>query len=169
MNNPLTAEASRVAYLRERLLMAFPELADDDQALADTLEGLSDFNEMCRHVIDSAANDKAMAAALKLRIADMQERAARFETREDRKRQAVAQAMEAAVIKKIEAPEFTISLRNNPSKVVITDETRIPAEFWKEKIVKTLDRTLLKEALETDIVPGAELSNGGASLTIRTK
>lgn len=169
MTNPLTFEAMNVAYLREKLLATFPELREDDQALADTLDGLTDFNEMVCRIIDSAENDGAMAAVLKTRIADMQTRVARFETREDRKRQAVAAAMEAAVVKKIEAPEFTISLRNNPPKVVVTDETRIPAEFWKEKIVKTLDRTLLKEALETDIVPGAELSNGGASLTVRTK
>lgn len=169
MSDSLAIEATKVAVLRERLLTLYPELGDDAQALADMLDGLTSFNEMVVAVMNSAEDDAALAAALNNRMNDMQTRERRLADRHDAKRRAVALAMEAAGVRKIEAPEFTISLRALPPKVLVTDETQIPAEFWKEKTVKTLNKTLLKEALETDTVPGAELSNGGASLTIRTK
>lgn len=169
MSDLLAIEATKVALLRARLLELYPELGEDAQALADTLEGMTDFNDMVCAVIDSAENDASMVRALENRVNDMNCRMTRLMDREDRKRRAVGQAMEAAGVRKIEAPEFTISLRALPPKVLVTDETRIPSEFWEEKTVKTLNKTLLKEALETDTVPGAELSNGGASLTIRTK
>lgn len=169
MTDPLSIEALKVQCLRARLLELYPELGEDAQTLADTLEGMTDFNEMVCVLIDSAENDQALANALKERVADMNERMARFSNRVERKRNAVASAMEAAQVKKIEAPEFTISLRNNPPKVVIIDETQIPADYWREKVSRSVDKTAVKEALANGIVPGAELSNGGVGLTVRTK
>lgn len=169
MTDPLALEAMRVSCLRARLLDLYPELGEDAQALADTLEGMSDFNDMVCVVIDSAENDAALVTALQDRVASMNLRMQRLSEREDRKRRAVAGAMEAAGVRKIEAPEFTISLRALPSKVVVTDETRIPADYWREKTTKTVDKTALKTALENGTVPGAELSNGGIGLSVRTK
>jgi len=70
-------------------------------------------------------------------------------------------------ITKIECPEFSISTRKNPAKLVISDDTKIPM-IYKETITKTsVVNAKLKDALKSGIeIEGAELTFG-ASLTIK--
>ena len=169
MNAPIANVAQIAAQIKAKLLETFPELAEDEQALMDTLEGLTDFNEIAERVIASALNDDALAVALKARQADMAERCGRLEARSKAKRAAVASAMETAGVKKIEAPECTISLRAVAPKVVITDESKLPGTYWVETIMRRPDRDSIKEALKGGDVPGAEMTNGGITLAVRTK
>lgn len=169
MTAPITYAALSVALLREQLLATYPGLAEDDQALADTIEGETDFNALVVALIDSAEDDKAMALAIGSRIADLQARQSRIDARVEKKRSVVAAAMEAAGVRKIEEAAFTISLRNNPGKLIVTDEAAIPTEYWREKITRSIDKKSLADALAAGSVPGADLSNGSVSLTIRTK
>jgi len=60
------------------------------------------------------------------------------------------------------------SVRNLPQKLVITDEKMIPPKFYKEKISKSIDKTLLKSAINNGAsVPGAYINNGGITLTAK--
>ena len=53
-----------------------------------------------------------------------------------------------------------------PQSVEIVDEGLLPEEFFR--ITKTPNKTLIGEKLKAgEDVPGAQLSNGGESLTIR--
>lgn len=169
MNAPIANVAQIAAQIKSRLLETFPELAEDEQALMDTLEGLTDFNELAERVIASALNDDALAVALKARQADMSERCGRFEARSKAKRAAVATAMETVGVKKIEAPECTISLRAVAPKVVITDETKLPETYWVETVMRRPDKDAIKDDLKVGPVLGATLSNGSITLAIRTK
>ena len=92
-------------YLRERLQAEFPE-ADED-TLRDTLEGLSSLPEALASVLRSYLDDLTLAAALGMRIDDMQERLSRIEHRADKKRELVSSVMERADIKKLAEPDFT--------------------------------------------------------------
>src|SRR5215468_4345468 len=107
-------------YLRDRLRAEFPEA--DEETVRDTLEGLSSLPEALAAVVRSYLSDLDLAAALGLRISDMQERLARFEQRADKKRELVTSAMERADIKKLAEPDFTASLRTVPPSVVVIDE-----------------------------------------------
>lgn len=169
MNAPIANVAQIASQIKAKLLDQFPELADDEQTMLDTLEGMTDFNEIAGQVVSSALNDEALAVALKARQADMAERCGRLEARSKAKRAAVAQAMETAGVPKIEAPEFTLSLRSIPPKVIITDEAKLPAAYWVETVMRRPDRDAIKGALKSGAVDGAEFSNGGLSLTVRTK
>lgn len=169
MTAPIETAAQVTAQIKERLLAEFPDLAEDEAALFDTLDGLTEFNEIAVALIQSAEDDAAFADALGVRMADMQIRRDRFKKRHDAKRAAVAQAMETVGVKKIEAPECTLSLRAVPPKVVVIDEAQIPDAYWREKTVRSVDRDALKNALKTETIPGAQMSNGGVGLTVRTK
>src|SRR5690348_16454666 len=105
MTAPIQNAAQITAQIKDRLLAEFPELAEDEVALFDTLEGLTDFNEIAVKLIQSAEDDAAFADALGCRIATMQERRERFKKRHAAKRALVASAMETVGVKKIEAPE----------------------------------------------------------------
>lgn len=154
---------------REMLLVQFPELADDEAALLDTLEGLTDLNDTLIAILRSRDDDLMLTAGIDARIKELSERKARFEARADAKRSFVGRVMEESGVKKLEAPDWTVSLGRKPQAVQITDETAIPADYWREKTTRTVDKVAIKAALATGDVPGAALDNGGTQLTIRKK
>jgi hypothetical protein len=66
-------------------------------------------------------------------------------------------------------PDFTMSLRAQPPKLLVTEESTIPEEFWRPQAPK-LERKALLAALKAGaIVPGATLDNGGVTISVRTK
>jgi hypothetical protein len=151
------------ALLQER----FPEI--DDEALRDTLEGISDLPEIVATIVRSYLDDLSLAAALRSRLADMQERLSRIADRAEKKRALVASVMERADLRKITDPEFTASLRATPPPLVVTGESDIPSTYWKPQAPK-LDRAGLLAALKAgQYVPGASLGNGGVTLAVRTR
>jgi hypothetical protein len=157
-------------YLREQLRFAFPE-ADED-TLADTLEGESNLDQLLIAVMRSADEDEILVAGIKARVEELNERKKRIERRIEAKEAIVLSAMERANLKKIEAPDFTVSTRAVPGKVVITDETLIPAEFMRtpEPPAPVPDKKAIGDALKANTeVPGCLLSNGGAGLSVRRK
>ena len=66
----------------------------------------------------------------------------------------------------MELAEGTVSLRNGPPKVIITNESEIPVDFWRVR--REPDKSKIGAALKAhEFVPGAVLSNPEMSLTIR--
>jgi hypothetical protein len=154
-------------YLRDRLKADFPQA--DEQTLEDTLEGLSSLPEALAAVVRSFLDDLSLAAALGLRISDMQERLARFEHHADKKREFVTSVMERANLKKLAEPDFTVSLRAVPPSVVVIDEALIPQDYWKPQPAR-LDRQSISAALKGgSAIPGATLSNPEMTISVRTK
>ena len=154
-------------YLRERLQADFPEA--DEETLRDTLEGLSTLPEALAAVLRSYLDDLALAAALGIRLGDMQERLSRIERRADQKRGLVTTVMERAGIKRLAESDFTASLRAVRPSLVILDEKEIPASYWKPQPPK-LDRQELALALRSGAaIAGAILGHTQMTLSVRTK
>jgi hypothetical protein len=66
--------------------------------------------------------------------------------------------LEKTNTQKVESSEITITIQNNPHKVVITNEKDIPNEFLETKETQSIDKTKIKEALKNgEDVPGCEL------------
>ncbi len=167
MQESIRHELVQYQYLREQLAAQFPDA--DEETLLDTLEGMTDLNEMIAWVVRSRLDDLALHAALRARMSDMQERAGRLEQRADKKKDVVASVMERAGLKKLTEPDFTLSLRSTNPPLVVTDEGEIPENFWKPQPAK-LDRQGLLTALKAGReVPGVVLGNGGVTISVRTK
>ncbi len=83
MSLPLMHELTYHDYLREQIRNEFPDI--DEETLADTLEGLTNLDEMLGAVVRSHLDDVAIAEALKSRMADMQDRLSRISKRADKK------------------------------------------------------------------------------------
>jgi hypothetical protein len=167
MDVTLSHSLSEHEYLRRCLEEEFPEA--DDETLRDTLEGLSSLPEALAAVIRSYLEDLTLAAALGMRIGDMQERLARFETRAEKKRGLVTQVMERAELKKLQEPDFTVSLRAVPSGLVVRDEAQIPADYWKPQPPRLDKKGLLASLNAGQVIPGAALGNGGTTISVRTR
>jgi hypothetical protein len=161
----LTREAAAVAALREALGAA---TWNDEPLVADMIEGETSFMEALDALLLADLQDTAFANALADAKATLDGRRARIEARQSARRAAIERAMLIADVKKIERPGATLSLAQRKPAIEIEDEAAIPSGFFKTKPV--LDKTALAEALnEGRAVPGARLSNGTVSLTVRRK
>ena len=155
--------------LRFQLMEIDPSIGEDETLLIDMLDGEGgDAMQILERLIDSSIEANVLADAAKARRADLAERQARFERRRDIMRTMAQSALEALEIRKLERAEWTASLANRPPKVVITDESLIPDEFMRVR--REPDKAALLPKLKAGhTVDGAELSNGGIGITIRTK
>lgn len=58
----------------------------------------------------------------------------------------------------ISTDSITVKVRKCPQSVEVVNEGTIPERFWREKVVRTLDKEAVKEALKAgERVPGAAL------------
>ncbi len=153
----------------QNLKVLYPELADDEDGWLMTVESETDANEFLRQVERKRQEAAAMAGALASNIAEMEIRQQRFENREKAMRQLAFKVMQAADMTKVELPECTFSIRAIPPSVIITDESQLPDVACK--FTRSPDKTKIKELLQTEPfhVAGATMSNGGSTISIRTK
>ena len=155
-------------WMREHLLAEYRD-SIDEETLRDTLEGISDLPEALAAVVRSYLEDLMVAAALGMRIGDMQTRLSRIEDRVEKKRATITSVMEKADLKKLEQPDFTASLRAVPPGLLVSDEKLIPEDYWKPQPAKLDKRGLLAALNGGASVPGVGLGNGGTTLSVRSK
>lgn len=161
----LQLETRAAQQLRDVLLAMG---CDDSKTLADTIEGETDIREAIRRVYWAMIEDQILIDGLTENIQVLQARKTRIETRVERYRAAIEKGMSAGEISKLELPEATISLRAVAPKLEVVIEALIPERFWIPQ-PNTLDKKALLTALKEPgaDIPGAALSNGGQSLSIR--
>ena len=152
----------------ENLLLAYPELTDDEQLRADMLEGSTDLVEYLRQLETSRAQAAAMVEAIASMLEAWKQRMVRHERRVEALRAMMLQLLQAARLKKLELPEATLSVKLGVPRVFINDEAALPAEFWRVK--REPDRQKIKQALaELKPVPGATLTNAEDVLAVRVR
>src|SRR5690606_24620040 len=165
--NHLAQSLIHYQHVRERIRTDHPDI--DDATLADTVEGLTDLNEIVAAIVRSTLIDQAMAAGLRMRLKEMQERLERLEDRASKRRGIARDVMLEADIKSITAPDFTVSIRSGTPSLVVGDEKTIPDVYWLPQPPK-LDRQGLLTAIKRGSqIPGASLSNAQPVLSVRAK
>lgn len=156
---------------REALLLADPELAEDETELLRLLEAgeAGDALDVLRRLVRAAILAENRAEATGGMIARLQARHERYVRREENLRAAVLAALQVLDLKRVEAPDFTATRRLGPRRVIVTDETLLPAEFIRERIERSPDKIALKEVLvEGVVIDGALLANGVDVLAIKS-
>jgi hypothetical protein len=165
----MTLEFATVTYrtIRDRIRAEDPHI--DEQTLADTVDGLTDLHEIVAASVRAALADEALATGLKGRIAEMQDRLARLQDCASKRRQIAKDVMVELDLKKIIAPDFTVSIRPGMPLLLILDEAAVPSIYWQE-VGPRLDRQgLLNELKEGADIKGVTLSNPEPVLSVRTK
>lgn len=163
-----TLEIAHLEREIENLIASYPELAEDETLRADMVAGSTDAEAILSRIMDRMQEAETMAFAIQKRINDLDARQKAFDRRGEAMRALALRVMTAAQLRKMQLPEATLSIRVNPPSVVIHDESEIPSEFTRAEI--KIDRAKIKEALKAgQIVPGASLSNGSESLSVRVK
>jgi hypothetical protein len=153
--------------LRDRIRAQDPAI--DEQTLADTVEGLTDLHEIVTAIIRSALFDEALATGLKGRIADMQDRLDRLQDRASKRRQIAKDVMIELDLKKITAPDFSVSIRAGLPSLMVIDEAAVPSIYWQPIAPRLKRQELLTELKDGAKIEGVSLSNPEPVLSVRTK
>lgn len=165
MSNPVIAAEDVIKEINA-LLAEYPQLSDDEDLLRDTLEGNTRFNEVMERFLNAVRENETLAEAVSQRIGKLRERQTRLTHRAQFYRSLMHRLMDWAGIRSVTLPEAKISVINSPEKVIVTDENAIPDVFMR--ISKEPNKTAIKNALKSgSIVPGATLSNGGTTISMR--
>ena len=163
----LEFSALRYRAIRDRIRAEDPQI--DETTLADTVEGLTDLHEIVAAIIRSALSDEALATGLKCRIADMQGRLDRLEDRLAKRRKIAKDVMVELDLKKITAPDFTVSIRPGMPTLLVLDEAAIPNLYWLPSAPRLNRQGLLSELKDGADIKGVSLSNPEPVLSVRTK
>jgi hypothetical protein len=163
----LRSEISHYLILADQLKALYEDI--DDETLHDTLEGICNLPDLVKAIVRSSLDDEVLIGALKQRVEDMQARLSRLKDRFDRKRELACWAMTNAEMAKIQTEDFTLSLRQGPPRLDVTDQEKIPTEFFISQPPR-LDRTGLISALKRgDVIPGSILINGEMHIAVRVR
>ena len=140
----MTLEFAAITYraIRDRIRAEDPHI--DEQTLADTVEGLTDLHEIVAAIVRAALADEALATGLKGRIAEMQDRLARLQDSASKRRQIAKDVMLELDVKKITAPDFTVSVRPGMPSLLVLDEAAVPSIYW-QPVAPRLNRQGLVE------------------------
>jgi hypothetical protein len=167
---PIRLDAERIHIAIGALIAEYPELADDEELRADTLEGEVGLNDFIGRIIRRMQDRRIFVEGVDAVMEEYTARRERAMREIEAHRALILKLMLAADLAKIELPEATVSTRKVAPKVVIDDEAAIPADFLITKTVKTPDKPAVKFALESgEAVPGAHLTNGYVGLTVRIR
>jgi hypothetical protein len=156
----------------DALLLAHPELAEDDVLRADMLEGETDLHEFLQMLIlrrkETVSAIEGNAKIITAFITPIQERNARLEQRERVIRKVILAVMEAAGLRKIELPLATISTRAAGERLVINDDALVPQELCRVKHTYTPDKARILAQLKNGAsFNWAALVPGEPGVTIR--
>src|SRR5262249_31579654 len=141
----MTLEFAALTYraIRERILSQDPQI--DEQTLADTVEGLTDLHEIIAAIIRAALADEARATGLRGRVAEMQDRLERLQDCAAKRRQIAKDVMVELDLKKITAPDFTVSIRPGMPALLVLDEAAVPGIYWEPRQPRLNRQGLLRD------------------------
>lgn len=151
-------------------------LADEYRQLAEQLQNLNLPEEVVRDTLEGAAgaletkatncamvvqNLEASAAAIVEAASAMYDRAARIAHRADLLRHYMLHNLQRAGISKVESPYFVMSVKDNPPRVDIFDESMVPDRFMVQPPAppKRPDKKAMGAAMKAgEEVPGARIT-----------
>ena len=166
MNN-LAFSSLHYRAIRDRVRAHDPQI--DEQTLADTVEGLTDLDEILAAIVRAALADEALATGLKGRMTEMQERLERLQERAAKRRQVVKDTMVELDLKKLTAPDFSASIRPGMPALLVIDEAAVPSIYWEPREPRLDKQCLLAELKQGAEITGVTLSNPEPVLSVRTK
>ena len=151
--------------VRDRIKTRDPDL--DEQTLADTVEGLTELPEILEAIIRSALVDEALVKGLKCRVAEMQSRIERFQDRASKRRAIAKDVMVDLDIKKINAPDFTASIRAGLPALLVLNEEEVPSVYWQPSEPRLDRQSLAHDLKHGSEIAGVALSEPDPVLSVR--
>lgn len=147
--------------------LAAAGITEEDPDFADLMSSECEVLERLKRILRAARYTEGQSKALAEILADNRERKSRLDTKAERLRSVVLQAMQELGLKKLEAPDLTASVGAGRPKVTITDEAALPDDVCV--FARTPDKRAIAAWIAEKPCPGAEMSNAQPTLTVRSK
>lgn len=150
-------------------LVELSNMDASDEAVRDTLEAVQmEFNDKAVVIVKVAESLDADTSAIDAEIERLKARKQVIVNRKQQLRDYLLYNMEAAGIKKIDCPLFTVTLRQGAESVEIIDQSQIPNEYVTVEVVEKPDKAAIKAAIKSGKeVTGAILKRGANSIQIK--
>ena len=115
--------------------------------IADTIESLDDtLDKKCLNVGRFIATLEAEAEAIEDVELRLRNRRQALENKAGWLRDYLCASMQATGHNALKAPDIAIKLAKLPPSVQIHNEAIIPAQYWTEKTIRTIDKLAIREA-----------------------
>lgn len=157
---------------RQRLHTVAGKLAGDGRLAQRVVDAATDLlldghtlDESAEHMLRLVLAIEDSISATKQDLVAANARKAAAETALDAARAALVDYLDSTGAPAVRAMHHTAALSQAPARAIVTDEDALPEAYWRVK--REPDLSAIRKALDakTD-VPGAVLSNGGATLRI---
>lgn len=168
MSSYIFRDADAVKAEINRLLTDYPEIAEDTQLLADSIEGETSLHKILDRALSARQEAVSMVYGIKEREADLEERRKRYEQQAEAYKTLMLSLMQYASQDKVTLTEATLSITKPRSSVVVDDENELSQGFYKN--IRVADKSAIKSAIDKgEMVHGASLKMGPVGLSVRTK
>lgn len=167
MTDVLTPRVTRIRMEIDRLRRFFPEINDDLELLAATIEGETDFDKVADLIIDAFLDRVSLREAVELRIDDMKARAERFGKGADAMKSLLTELMRAADKTMIRRPLATLVMSKGRETLVLDDNFN--AQGYMRVKSEPMRTDILAALKAGDDIPGARLETPPPHLSVRTK
>ena len=168
MNDYIAIDAAYTSKAIDAMLAAYPELMEDEEVRADSLDGETNLIPMLSRIIKARGERLALAEGLNGYIKELTERRDRMARGADGLKGLALKLMATASLPKVELPEATLSVSTGRSSVSIIDIDALPQGTFTTE--RKPDKAAIKAMLEAgEDIPGAALVSGENVLTVRCK
>lgn len=151
-----------------RLLTVYPEIAEDVELLADSIEGETGLYKILERALSARQEADMMASAIKERETALKARRERYEQQSDAYKALMLHLMQYASQDKVTLTEATLSVTKPRTSVSVDDVLQLPQGYYQTE--RVADKKAIKAAIDAgEAIPGASLKSGEAGLTIRVK
>lgn len=168
MADTLAIDVAYTSRMLDAMLVAHPELVEDDELRADMFEGETDLAPLMSRLVRIRQERLARAEGLNNYIGDLTSRRDREARGADGIKKLMVQLMTASQLPKLILAEATISLLNGRETVSITDIDALPQGTFS--LERKPDKAAIKALIEAgEDIPGAAIVHGDASISVRVK
>lgn len=168
MKNFVFKDAEVVKAEINRLLTVHPDIAEDVELFADTLEGETGLYEILEKALSARQEADMMVSAIKERETALEARRKRYEAQSAAYKALMLSLMQYASQDKVTLVTATLSISKGRTSVEVENEDELPQGYFATK--KVADKAAIKKAIEAgEAIPGASLKTGDDSLSIRSK
>lgn len=168
MSDQIALDVTYTSRMLDAMLVAHPELVEDDELRADMFEGETDLVPLMSALVRIRQERLARAEGLNTYIGDLTSRRDREARGADGIKKLMVQLMTASKLPKLILAEATISLLNGRETVSITDINALPQGTFS--LERKPDKAAIKAQIDAgEDVPGAAVVHGDPSISVRVK
>jgi hypothetical protein len=155
--NPQFLQQLRAAHAS--LIEAHPEIAEDDDFLADIIEGETDANAIMERLVIERREALANSEAMDKLANDYAQISDRWTMRAEARRKLMGLVLDATGLRKMSTPAGTVSMSPGRVSLALADDFTPPQGYARTRIEP--DKAAIKAALEAgEVMQGASLVTG---------